>query len=222
MLSLVTGVGAKGQVGEAVASALVRRGDTVVIVARSDVSALASELGATSFACDLADPNAVNELAMKVRDRFGDQLDALVNVAGGFGLSGPLAESTYDSFERQMTINLRTAFETTRAFLPMVEAAKGSVVYFASEAALDGSRTSGMSGYAAAKAGVVALMRSVADEFRGRVRANAVAPSAIRTATNEASMGDSVRYLEREDVAAVVAFLTSAEAAAVTGQVLRL
>jgi 3-oxoacyl-[acyl-carrier protein] reductase len=66
-------------------------------------------------------------------------------------------------------------------------------------------------------------MRSVADEGREHgVRANALAPAAIRTASNEASMGASARLIEREDVAAAVAFLCSPEARAITGQVIRL
>jgi NAD(P)-dependent dehydrogenase (short-subunit alcohol dehydrogenase family) len=145
------------------------------------------------------------------------------NLAGGFGMSGPIAESDPAAFDRQFQINLTTAYLSTRAFLPLVRAAQGAVVFFASEAALEGARTSGMSAYVAAKSGVVALMRSVADEGREYgVRANALAPSSIRTATNEASMGADARYIEREDVASVVAFLSSPAAAAITGQVIRL
>jgi NAD(P)-dependent dehydrogenase (short-subunit alcohol dehydrogenase family) len=96
-------------------------------------------------------------------------------------------------------------------------------VYFASEAVLEGAPTRGVAAYVAAKAAVVALMRSVADEGRELgVRANALAPAAIRTGTNEASMGAEARFVEREDVANVVAFLCSPSAAAVTGQVIRL
>lgn len=106
---------------------------------------------------------------------------------------------------------------------PLVRSARGSVVFFASEAVVEGARTSGISAYTAAKAAVVALMRSVADEGRELgVRANALAPAAIRTATNEASMGADAKYVEREDVAAAVAFLCSPAARAITGQVLRL
>jgi NAD(P)-dependent dehydrogenase (short-subunit alcohol dehydrogenase family) len=80
-----------------------------------------------------------------------------------------------------------------------------------------------MSAYAAAKSGVVALMRAVAqEEQKNGVRANALAPTAIRTAANLESMGGDVRYVEREEVAATVAFLCSAEASAITGQIIRL
>ena len=88
---------------------------------------------------------------------------------------------------------------------------------------LDAANTSGVSAYTAAKSAVVALMRSVADEGRqSAVRANALAPGSIRTATNEASMGRDVAYIERADVAAAVLFLCSEQARAISGQVIRL
>lgn len=230
MLSLITGVGSKGQVGETVAAALANRGDTVLLVSRveAEVRARAAELvaaGGTAhgYGCDLSDVRAVDRLATRVRSEHGDRLDALVNLAGGFGMSGPLAESDPAAFDRQLQINLTTAYLATRAFLPFVRAARGAVVFFASEATLEGARTSGMAAYVAAKSAVVALMRSVADEGREHgIRANALAPAAIRTATNEASMGADARYIEREEVASAVAFLCSPAASAITGQVIRL
>ena len=230
MLSLITGVGSKGQVGEAVAAALARRGDRVLFVSRveAEVRARADELRAQGldahgYGCDLADARAVDALTRRVKSDHGDRLDALVNLAGGFGMTGPLAQSDPASFDRQLQINLETAYLATRAFLPAVRSASGSIVFFASEAVLEGARTSGTAAYVAAKSAVVALMRSVAEEGREHgVRANALAPAAIRTATNESSMGKDVRYVEREDVAAVVAFLCSPASAAITGQVIRL
>lgn len=230
MLSLVTGVGSPGQVGEAVAGALAQRGDTVIVVSRDagQVAARARDLvsrghAAYGYACDLADPAQVDALATRVREQHGDRLDALVNLAGGWESSGPLASSDPLRFERMLRINLTTAYLTTRAFLPSITRAKGAVVFFASETVLEGTRTAGVAAYAAAKAGVVALMRSVADEGReSGVRANALAPGSIRTGTNEATMGTTARYVEREDVAAAVAFLTSPASAAISSQVMRL
>ena len=96
-------------------------------------------------------------------------------------------------------------------------------MYFASAAALPGSAVGGMAAYAAAKSGVVALMRAVAaDEREHGVRANAVAPTSIRTGDNVRSMGEKQDYVEREEVAAAVRWLSSPESSAVTGQVIRL
>jgi NAD(P)-dependent dehydrogenase (short-subunit alcohol dehydrogenase family) len=230
MLTLITGAGAKGQVGEAVARALAARGDEVLIVARSesDAAARAAEMAAEGhnvhgYGCDLASDSDVDRLAARIHEEHGDRLDALVNLAGGFALSGPLAESDPALLARMFEINVRTAYLTTRAFIPSLRVAQGSVVYFASDAVLDGSRVTGIAAYVAAKSAVVALMRSVADEAAGDgVRANALAPGAIRTTANVADMGDQMAYVEREEVGAAVAWLCSPDSAAVTGQVIRL
>jgi NAD(P)-dependent dehydrogenase (short-subunit alcohol dehydrogenase family) len=80
-----------------------------------------------------------------------------------------------------------------------------------------------MIAYGAAKAAVVALMRAVADEGReSGIRANAVAPTAIRTGDNLRDMGDKASYVEREEVAEAVMFLCSDAARAISGQVIRL
>lgn len=229
MIALITGVGAKGQVGDAVAEAFLRRGDTVIIVSRSpdEAAERTTELSAFGsihgYPCDLAKPNEVARLAEQVRAEHGDKLDSLVNLAGGFGSSGPLAASDPSAMSRLFDINVKTAYLTTRAFLPMVQAARGSIVFFASEAVLEGERTSGVSGYVVAKSAVVGLMRSVADEGRAHgVRANALAPGAIRTASNEAAMPSRTQYVEREEVAATVLYLCSSSASGVTSQVIRL
>jgi NAD(P)-dependent dehydrogenase (short-subunit alcohol dehydrogenase family) len=230
VLSLITGVGSKGQVGEAVAAAMAGRGDVVLLVSRveEEVRARADELiraghRSQGYECDLSKHEVVDRLAQRVREDHGDRLDALVNLAGGFASSGPLAQSDPSTFARMLEINLTTAYLTTRALLPLIRAANGSIVFFASDIVLESSQPKNVAGYVAAKSGVVALMRSVAEEGRDYgVRANALAPSAIRTATNEASMGAEARYVEREDVASAVLFLCSPASRAITGQVIRL
>jgi 3-oxoacyl-[acyl-carrier protein] reductase len=227
---LITGIGREGQVGEAIAFELARVGAPLLLVdrqeeqARDRMTAIA-RTGAHAFAygCDLADASRVAELAERVRRDHGDRLRAIVHVAGGFALSGSVAESELDVWQRMLAINLTTAYVVTRAFLPFIRAAKGSLVYFASEAVLPGGKVGNIAAYAAAKSGVVSLMRSVAqEESNSGVRANALAPTSIRTAANVQAMGDKVRYVEREEVAAAVAFLCSDAASAVTGQVIAL
>jgi NAD(P)-dependent dehydrogenase (short-subunit alcohol dehydrogenase family) len=230
VLALITGVGREGQVGEVVARAFGERGATVLVVDRlaDEAEARARSLGkagyrASAYTCDLTNADAVAELAARVRTEHGPRLDALVNMAGGFASGGTVAEGAIDVWHRMLAINLTTAYVATRAFLPLVRAARGAVVYFASEAALPGSRIAGTAPYAVAKAGVATLMHAVAQEERANgVRANALAPSAIRTAANIQSIGADARYIEREDVAAAVLWLCSEEARAVTGQVIRL
>ncbi len=227
---LVTGIGRAGQVGESVALAFAEAGASLLLVGRTlaEVQARASELKAAghtaaAFACDLANAEQVDGLAARIARDHGSELAALINVAGGFGITGPLPASEPAQFDRQIEMNLTTAYLATRAFLPAVRAGHGAIVFFASEAALPGSSVAGLGGYAAAKSAVVALMRAVArDEATQGVRANAVAPGAIRTAANVGAMGEDVRYVEREDVAAAVLYLCSEGARAITGQVIRL
>lgn len=237
MLTILTGVGREGQVGEAVARAFAERGDRLALVDRNagEVARRAEALRAlrpphampaavTAHACDLTDPAAVDAV---VRDIVAAHettaAGAFVHLAGGFGSGGPVADGDPALLDRMLAINLRTAFVATRALLPLLRAGRGAIVYFASAAVLPGATGSGIAAYAAAKAGVLALMRAVADEERSAgVRANAVAPIAIRTADNVRAMGDGARYVEREDVARTVRWLCSAEARAITGQVVAL
>ena len=138
-------------------------------------------------------------------------------------MSGPVATSDVEVWRRQFEINLSTAYLATRSFLPLLRPVRGAIVYFAAAAALPGEKAAGMSAYVAAKSGVVVLARAVAEEEReAGVRANAIAPTAIRTAANLGSMSSKTRYVEREEVARVALFLCSDDASAVTGQILRL
>ena len=226
---LITGVGRRGQVGEAVAAAFAAEGARLALVdmVKDEVDARAAELRASggqanAFVCDLSDAAQLTRLASEVRSAMG-RLDALVALAGGFAMSGPVAESDPAAWQKQFTINLTTAYLTTRALLPALRATGGAIVYFASAAAIPGGAVAGMAAYAAAKSGVVALMRAVAaDEKKHKVRANAVAPTSIRTAANIQSMGEQQNYVEREEVAATVCYLCSSDASAVSGQVVRL
>jgi NAD(P)-dependent dehydrogenase (short-subunit alcohol dehydrogenase family) len=226
---LITGVGRQGQVGEAVALELATRGAPLLLVDRDAAEAegragALRALGhrATAFAADLSDPTSVDALAAGLHVAAKGRLGGVVHLAGGFAMSGPVAESDPAVWHRMMMINLTTAMLATRVTLPMLRPG-GAAVYLGSVAALPGGHGAAMSAYVAAKAGVLALMRAVAEEEREHgVRANALAPSAIRTAANLAAMPDGTRYVEREEVAGVIAWLLSEESAGVSGQVLEL
>jgi len=227
---ILTGVGREGQVGEVVARAFAARGATLALIDRDGVEVerraaaiVASGGRARAYRCDLTDEAEVGEVAAAVAAAHASRADALVNVAGGFAMSGPVAESDVAVLHRQLAINLTTAYLATRAFVPLLRPAQGSIVYFASAAVLPGATGARMSAYAAAKAGVLALMLAVAEEEReAGVRANALAPTAIRTGDNLQAMGEDARYVEREAVAAAVMFLCSEGARNVTGQIIKL
>jgi 3-oxoacyl-[acyl-carrier protein] reductase len=226
---VVTGVGRAGQLGEAIARAFGQDGARVSIVARTavDATARATALRAEGldvhpFVANLTDPAATVALAREVLAGAG-RVDALVNAAGGFAMSGPVGESDPALLAQQLAINLSTAYATTRAFLPALRAASGAVVFVASSSALPGARVKNASAYAIAKAGVLTLMRAVAQEERPHgVRSNAVAPGSIRTHDNVAAMPTDSRFVELESVAGAILFLCSTGAAQVSGEVIEL
>jgi len=227
---VVTGAGRAGQVGEAVALEFARRGAAVAIVDRDGTGAetlaaalRAGRLDVTSYGCDLTDAAATAAVFARIAAANGGQIHALANVAGGFASSGPVAESDPAVFQRQLAINLGSAYGATRACIPFMRASGGGIVFMAAAAVLPGGKVAGLAGYAASKAGVTALMRSVAQEERAHgIRANALAPTAIRTLTNLDSMGGTFAYVEREAVAGVIAFLCSAAGVNITGQIIEL
>ena len=229
-VAVLTGVSRQGQVGETVAQSLAEGGVSVVLIDRTGVEAEARareirDRGHRALAvnADLTDASQLDAVARVVKNEFGG-VDALVNIAGGFSMSGKVSDSDPGAWSRQLGTGLTTAYLTTRAFLPLVRERRGAVLFFAAAAALPGGRIAEMSAYAVSKAGVITLMRAVAQEERPTgVRSNALAPTAIRTAANVESMDASTRYVEREEVADAVLFLCFSEAArSITGQVIQL
>lgn len=233
-LIVITGVGRAGQVGEAVALGLAQRGAALALMdlQQTEVDARAATLRAlgytvTAHAANLSDGAAAASAAAQIADahrvQFGGAVHAVICVAGGFGATGPLDSSDAALWHKQFMINLDTAYNATRAFLPAVRQGRGSYVYFGSVAALPGGKAGGLAAYASAKSAVLTLMKAVAaDERANGVRANAVAPTQVRTAANIDSMGADKDYVDRESVADVVAFLTSPLARNISGQVITL
>jgi NAD(P)-dependent dehydrogenase (short-subunit alcohol dehydrogenase family) len=227
---ILTGVGRRGQVGETVAAAFAAKGASLVLIDRDSdgVKERAADVArqATAvhpFSCDLTNPAETDAVAKQVGHIAPSGISAIVHMAGGYVDGAPVADTEPAAWHKLFAINLTTAFVATRAFLPLVRRAQGAMVYFASAAALPGASVSRMSAYAAAKGGVITLMRAVAGEERANgVRANALAPLAIRTDTNLSSMGEDQKYIERETVAAWVLWLCSKTAGPVSGQVIRL
>lgn len=223
---VLTGVGREGQVGEAVALAFAERGARVFLVDHSEPNVraraealVARGLRAASLAADLTDPGAASAVADRVREATSGRVHGVVHLAGGFASSGPIAESDPAVWHRQLAMNATTAYMTARAFVPLLRNVKGSLVFFASEAVLPGAKTANLAAYVASKSAVVALMQVVAQEERAHgVRANAVAPTTIRTSDNIAAMDADAPMVTREAVADVVLWLCSDASRAVTGQ----
>lgn len=228
--ALVTG-STRG-IGHAIASTLAGAGARVAIVgrdeARAEAVAAALGQGAQGFACDVADLAQVSALIRDVEQAFGG-IDILVNNAG-VTRDNLMLRLKDDDWNAVIDANLRGAFATIRAATRgMMKRRWGRIINISSVVGLTGNK--GQTNYAASKAGLIGLTKSVAKEFASRgILANVVAPGFIDTEmtaamTPEARAGISQQIpLERlgtpGDIASVVAFLASDHAAYITGQVL--
>ena len=223
---LVTGVARVGQIGHAVALAFGRAGAKLVLCDRNAVEAAARArefaaegIDARPTAGDLTEPD-IARLAVETAIRHFGRLDVVVNVAGGLTTFGPIAGTGVADFDREIAINLKTAFLVSQAAVPALAETRGVIVNFASVAFFRPQDQ--MAVYAAAKAGVAAFTQSLALELRDRgVRVNAVAPGMVRTGDNvSAAPGGKVRWVEMRQITDGVLFLASDAADAITGHVL--
>ena len=223
---LVTGVARVGQIGHAVALAFGRAGAKLVLCDRNAVEAAARArefaaegIDARPTAGDLTEPD-IARLAVETAIRHFGRLDVVVHVAGGLTTFGPIAGTGVADFDREIAINLKTAFLVSQAAVPALAETRGVIVNFASVAFFRPQDQ--MAVYAAAKAVVAAFTQSLALELRDRgVRVNAVAPGMVRTGDNVSSVsGAKVRWVEMRQITDGVLFLASDAADAITGHVL--
>jgi 3-oxoacyl-[acyl-carrier protein] reductase len=229
-VALVTG-STRG-IGRAIAETLSGCGARVAIVGRDATKAaeVAAQISpeARGFACDVADVASVTAMIAAVEAEFGS-LDILVNNAG-LTRDNIMLRLKDDDWDAVIDANLRGAFATIRAATRgMMKRRWGRIINISSVVGLVGNK--GQSNYAASKAGLIGLTKSVAKEFASRnILANVVAPGFIETDMTGA-MSPEARAalmgsipLERlgspKDIAGMVAFLASEYAAYITGQVL--
>ena len=190
--------------------------------------AVAGEVGGIAVAGDVADPEQAKALVERVESELGD-IDALVNNAG-LTRDTLIARMSDEDWDAVLDTNLRGTFHMCRAVArKMLRRRAGSIVNLTSVVGLHGN--AGQVNYAASKAGIVGLTKSLAKELGNRgVRANAIAPGYIDTELTGV-LPDEVRNLilgntplgrlgTPEDVAGAVRFLCSDEAGFVTGEVL--
>ena len=183
---------------------------------------------AKGYASNAADFAQTEEVVAKVKEDFG-HIDVLVNNAGitKDGLMLKMSEAQWDAV---IAVNLKSAFNFIHAIIPvMMRQRNGSIINMASVVGVHGN--AGQANYAASKAGLIALAKSIAQEVGSRgIRANAIAPGFIETAMT-AALSDEVRKewaqkipLRRagqvEDIANVATFLASDMSSYVSGQVI--
>jgi 3-oxoacyl-[acyl-carrier protein] reductase len=231
--AVVTGAG-RG-IGHAIAVRLASEGARVACVSRSDENAkrTADELNslradsAKHYAVDVADHAAVQKIGAQILEDF-TKIDILVNNAG-VTRDGLAMRMSVEDWDTVINTNLRGAFNFTQAIIrAMIKQRSGRIINITSVIGLIGN--AGQTNYAASKAGLIGFTKSLARELASRnITVNAVAPGFITTDMT-AGLSDEIKKTIQsqiplgktgapEDVASTVAFLASAEANYITGQV---
>jgi glucose 1-dehydrogenase len=233
MKAVITG--AASGIGRAVALRLAaqaaERGETasllLVDLAADALEQVAADVGGHAFAFDLSRVDAGGAIAAAAAERLGPALDALISNAG-IGIPGPLVSLPLEDWERTFDVNVRATWLIARACHPLLKAGGGALVATASIAAREPAPPIGA--YAPSKAALVMLVRQLAHEWGpDGIRCNTVSPGTTHTGMTDATYSDPVRRAERashiplrriaepDDVAAVICFLASSDAAYVTG-----
>ena len=223
---LVTG--GTGSLGQAVVEHFLAEGARVVVpwVAEREAEALRATLPdaakLTLLQASVTDPEGAARVVAAASEV--GRLEAAVLLVGGFAMN-PVAETSRDTWDRMVALNATSVFQVAREVVPVLkENGGGRIVTVAAEPALDRG-AKGMGAYAATKAAVVSLTRTLAREGGPHgITANAVAPRIIDTPANHRSMpdADTSTWLKPAEIAEVIGFLTGPRGGIVNGSVLTL
>jgi NAD(P)-dependent dehydrogenase (short-subunit alcohol dehydrogenase family) len=210
--------GAKGGLGTAVTRTFLAAGATVAGSSKTIQDSDFSNRRFAAFPADLTAAGSARQLVDASLSRF-KKIDALVHVMGGFAGGQPIPETSDDTWDLMMEVNLRAAFEVLRAVIPpMRKAGRGRIVAISSRQAIEPAAN--LSAYNTSKAALVALIRTAALENNDAgITANTILPGTMNTEGNrEANPGaDPSKWVATERVARLAAFLVSDAGAEITG-----
>jgi NAD(P)-dependent dehydrogenase (short-subunit alcohol dehydrogenase family) len=207
--------GGTGHLGTAVVRELLAAGYAITAtwVVESEAERLSAEPVELVHA-DLFDPDAVQKAVDST-----PQLEAVVNLVGGYAEGPRVHETDPDQFDGLMKLNVKPGFLLARAAMPrLIERGGGAFVGVSARAAL--RPFPGAAGYIASKAAVLALIQALDAEYkRHGIRCNAILPSVIDTPPNRAAQPDAdySKWVQPEEIARVVRFLLSDEAGPISG-----
>jgi len=210
--------GATGGLGAEITKAFLEAGAWVVGSSRKIADSDFDHPHFLGIPADLINADEARKLADGVMERF-QKMDALVHVTGGFAGGRPVHETDDATWDGMVNLNVRAAFHTLRAVIPhMRKNGRGRIVAIGSRAALEPQ--AGIAAYAASKAALVSLVRTVALENRDAgITANVILPGTIDTEANRKSDpgGDHSRWVSPARLADLAVFLASDAAAEITG-----
>ena len=218
-VALITG--AKGGLGSFVTEAFLQAGATVVGVSRSIQASDFSNPRFVAMPAELSTGEAARQLASDVAARF-QRIDILVHLVGGFAGGKPVHEADDETLERMLDMNLKSAFYLSRAVLPhMRNQGSGRILAIGSRAAVESSPGAGI--YAATKAALVSLVRTIAAENKDRcISANVILPGTMDTPANRKSdpKADYSKWVQPGQVASLLVCLAADSASQVSGAVI--
>ncbi len=239
MTRTVLVTGAAGGIGSAVAARFARAGDRVLLtdLPGPRLAACADELGAPSFGADLRSaPACAGVVAWAVAT--GGGLDVLVNIAGVWR-EGPTEDTSEADFDLVMGVNFKSLYFLSAAAIPHLRARRGLIVNLSSDAGVQGN--TGAALYCASKGAVSLFTKALALELAGDVRVVAVCPGDVKTPMLEFQaehygggdpaayyakllsgypQGAKARFIEADEVASLIEYLSRPEAAPITGALL--
>ncbi|HSM94760.1 MAG TPA: SDR family NAD(P)-dependent oxidoreductase [Rhizomicrobium sp.] len=206
--------GGAGALGLAVCKALSGAGAKVIAIDHGVIPAEQPGIGGV----DLSDASKARAAIDKAVAEMGG-LYALINIAGGFRFE-TLGDGKVETWDFLYTVNLKTALCASMAALPHLRKNRAGRVINIGAAAAAKAASAGMGAYTASKAGVLKLTESLADELKQEgITVNAILPTTIDTPANRTDMpkSDFSKWVKPGEIAALIAFLLSDEASAITG-----